>query len=98
MVSRSFWAGKRVFLTGHTGFKGGWLALWLQTLDANIFGYSLEPPTQPNLFHMAQIAAGMDGVIADVRDEDRLRKEVAAFRPDIIIHMAAQSLVRASYD
>ena len=98
MASRSFWAGKRVFLTGHTGFKGGWLALWLQTFGAKVFGYSLEPPTQPNLFETAQVAAGMDGVIADVRDGDRLRREVANFGPDIIIHMAAQSLVRASYD
>jgi CDP-glucose 4,6-dehydratase len=98
MASRSFWAGKRVFLTGHTGFKGGWLALWLQTLGAKVYGYALEPPTQPNLFEAADVAAGMDGVIADIRDGNRLHHEIAAFGPDIIIHMAAQSLVRASYD
>jgi CDP-glucose 4,6-dehydratase len=91
------WRGKRVFLTGHTGFKGGWLALWLQRLGATVRGYALPPPTVPNLFELARVDSGMESIIADVRDAKRLANELSAFRPDIVIHMAAQALVRESY-
>lgn len=92
-----FWRGRRVFLTGHTGFKGSWLSLWLQELGAELTGYSLAPPTNPSLFQVARVGEGMDSITADVRDLDRLRAEMAKAAPDIVIHMAAQSLVRSSY-
>jgi CDP-glucose 4,6-dehydratase len=92
-----FWRGKRVFLTGHTGFKGGWLALWLQQLGATVRGYALPPPTVPNLFEMARVDVGMESIVADIRDGTRLTNELSAFHPDVVIHMAAQSLVRESY-
>ena len=92
-----FWKGKRVFLTGHTGFKGSWLSLWLQSLGAHVKGYALEPSTQPNLFSVAKVAEGMDLEIGDIRDLDRLRESVLRFDPEILIHMAAQPLVRVSY-
>ena len=100
-VSRSmmsgFWKGKRVFLTGHTGFKGSWLSLWLESLGARVKGYALEPPTVPALFTVARVAEGMESQIADVRDLPSLQASMAAFKPDIVIHMAAQPLVRLSY-
>ena len=94
----SFWKNKRVLLTGHTGFKGGWLALWLQQMGADLCGYALEPPTTPSLFENAQIAAQMRSVIADIRDLEALKRAFAEWRPEIVIHLAAQALVRASYD
>lgn len=93
----NFWANKRVFITGHTGFKGGWLSLWLQSLGACIRGFALKPLTEPNLFCMAQVANGMESVIGDILDFERLRNTMIEFNPDIVIHMAAQPLVRASY-
>ena len=92
-----FWSGKRVLITGNTGFKGSWLSLWLQLLDADVSGYSLEPPTQPNLFSLASVGDGMQTRIADVRDLDTLVAAVTDIAPEIVIHMAAQSLVRYSY-
>ncbi len=92
------WNGTRVFLTGHTGFKGGWLSLWLQQLGANVCGYSLEPPTVPSLFRVAHIAEGMESVIGDIRDLPALRNALCAFKPEVVIHMAAQPLVRFSYE
>lgn len=92
-----FWQGKRVFLTGHTGFKGSWLSLWLESLGARVKGYALEPPTVPALFSVARVAGGMESQIADVRDLPSLQASMAAFKPDIVIHMAAQPLVRLSY-
>jgi CDP-glucose 4,6-dehydratase len=96
-INNKFWLGKRVFLTGHTGFKGGWLSLWLQSLGAVITGYALKPNTEPNFFTAAQIEQGMNSVIADIRDLDRLKEEIKKANPEIVIHMAAQPLVRHSY-
>lgn len=96
-MNAKFWHGKRVFLTGHTGFKGGWLSLWLQQLGSDVTGYALQPPTQPSLFEIAGVAGGMRSVIGDVRDADSLKRAMSDARPDIVIHMAAQPLVRYSY-
>ncbi len=93
----SFWKGKRVLVTGHTGFKGSWLSLWLQRLGAEVTGYSLEPPTEPSLFEVARVADGMHSVIGDIRDFPTLREVVRDRRPEIVFHMAAQALVRPSY-
>ncbi len=97
-VNSDFWKGKTVLLTGHTGFKGSWLSLWLQSLGAQVHGLSLEPPTSPNLFAVAQVAAGMDShTIGDIRDLATVKKAIHAAQPDIVIHLAAQPLVRLSY-
>ncbi len=95
--SHSFWSGKRVFLTGHTGFKGGWLALWLSRQGAIVTGYALAPSTQPSLHALTRQAATAHSVIADIRDLDALRRAMAACSPDIVFHLAAQPLVRRSY-
>ena len=92
-----FWNGKPVFLTGHTGFKGSWLALWLQHLGANLTGYALDPPTEPSLFHKADVAACMHSVIGDLRDSARLTFSMQNAQPEIVFHLAAQPLVRHSY-
>ena len=97
-VNLNFWRGKRVFLTGHTGFKGGWLSLWLQAMGAEVHGYALNPPTEPNIFAVADVGKGMaSSEIADIRDADKLRHAMQAARPEIIFHLAAQPLVRYSY-
>lgn len=97
-VNPGFWHGKRVFLTGHTGFKGGWLSLWLQSMGAEVHGYALNPPTATNLFTVAEVGKGMaSSNIADIRDADKLREAMQTTRPEIIFHMAAQPLVRYSY-
>ena len=93
----NFWQGKKVFLTGHTGFKGSWLCLWLNALGADVTGYALEPPTDPSLFELARVDGVMKSVIADVRDLERLKSEMIKASPEIVIHMAAQPLVRDSY-
>ncbi len=92
-----FWQGRRVFITGHTGFKGSWLSLWLQHLGAEVCGYALEPPTEPSLFQVASVAAGMQSVIGNICDLVALQKAMQDFRPEIVLHLAAQPLVRASY-
>jgi len=97
-VDPAFWSGRRVFLTGHTGFKGSWLALWLQHMGADVRGYSLPPETEPALFDAARVADGMESELGDIRDGERLRTALSAFAPEVVIHMAAQPLVRLSYD
>ena len=98
MIDQGFWQGKRVFLTGHTGFKGSWLSLWLVSLGANVKGYALNPPTLPSLFNEAKVDSIIDSQIGDIRDQDALQASMTVFSPDILIHMAAQPLVRYSYD
>ncbi len=94
----NFWQGKRVFLTGHTGFKGAWLTVWLHSLGAKVAGYSLAPDSTPNLYDALQLEALCErSIIADITDAARLQKSIADFAPDIVIHMAAQALVRRSY-
>jgi CDP-glucose 4,6-dehydratase len=95
--TRTFWSGRRVFLTGHTGFKGSWLALWLEALGADVTGYALEPPTEPSLYHEAGVERGLRSIIADIRDYDRLKAAIAASRPEVILHLAAQSVVKRGY-
>ena len=97
MVNREFWKGKRVLITGHTGFKGSWLCLLLNNLGARISGYSLDPPTQPNLFELCKISSFVNSTISDIRDFESLLKIIESEEPEIIIHMAAQALVRLSY-
>lgn len=98
VVDPAFWAGKRVFLTGHTGFKGSWTALWLQQMGARVTGFALAPPTGPALFEVANVAAGMTSVIGDIRDREVLTRALIDADPEIVLHMAAQPLVRASYE
>lgn len=96
-VNPAFWQGKKVFLTGHTGFKGSWLSLWLQSMGADVKGFALEPPTSPSLFERADVAKSMISEIGDIRDLAAITVSMKEFNPDILIHMAAQALVRFSY-
>ncbi|MHB1493982.1 MAG: CDP-glucose 4,6-dehydratase [Acidithiobacillus sp.] len=98
MVSSSdFWRGRKVFVTGHTGFKGGWLGLWLQNLGAQLNGFALQPPTNPSLFEVAAVERGMRSTIGDIRHAEALTHAVATAQPEIVFHLAAQPLVRYSY-
>src|SRR5450830_2150665 len=97
-MNPAFWHGKRVLLTGHTGFKGGWLSLWLQSMGAQVVGYALAPPTNPSLFEVAKVSQGMTSIIGDIRDLAKLQAVFAEHKPEIVIHMAAQPLVRYSYE
>jgi len=96
-MNQAFWNGKRVLLTGHTGFKGSWLSLWLQSMRARVVGYALAPPTNPSLFEVANVGQGMTSVIGDIRDQAKLQAVFTEHSPEIVIHMAAQPLVRYSY-
>jgi CDP-glucose 4,6-dehydratase len=96
-VDSNFWKGKKVYLTGHTGFKGSWLSLWLQNMGALVKGYSLDINTKPALFSQANVAEEMESEIGDIRNLEQLTKSMVSFSPDILIHMAAQPLVRLSY-
>lgn len=92
------YAGKRVFVTGHTGFKGSWLTLWLRSLGADVTGYSLSPPTVPSMFDIARVVEGITHIEADVRDAGSLREALVRAQPDVVFHLAAQALVRLAYD
>ncbi len=94
---KKFWQGKKVLVTGHTGFKGSWLSLWLQNLGANVVGYALVPPTEPALFEDARVAEGMTSITGDVRDLAHFQSVIDQYKPEIIFHLAAQPLVRYSY-
>lgn len=96
-VSPAFWKGKKVFITGHTGFKGSWLSLWLQDMGAIVMGYALEPNTTPNLFTKANVAQNMVSEIGDITDLNHISESMKIFNPEVLIHMAAQPLVRLSY-
>lgn len=96
-MNASFWVNRKVMITGHTGFKGSWLSLWLQQLGAIVTGYSLHPSTKPNMFERTQVAEGMKSVIGDVRDQSFLAKIMQQAEPEIVFHLAAQPLVRHSY-
>lgn len=96
-MNSDFWRSKRVLLTGHTGFKGGWLSIWLQSLGADLKGLALDPPTTPSLFAEANVGLGMVSEIGDIRDYETVYRAVSEFKPEIVIHMAAQPLVRYSY-
>lgn len=97
MIDRQFWKNKNVFVTGHTGFKGAWLGLWLNSLGAKVTGYALKPPTEPSLYDLINIDEMVDTTVADIRDSDALQKAMAGSKAEIVIHMAAQPLVRESY-
>lgn len=98
MIGRKFWSGKRILITGHTGFKGSWLALWLSTLGARVSGYALAPATSLSLWTLLDAGGEIESVLADVRDFGALREAFEAIRPEIVFHLAAQSLVRPSYE
>lgn len=98
MIDRDFWSGRRVFLTGHTGFKGAWASLLLASMGAQVFGYALAPESDQDLFTAAKVADDIRHREADIRDADALRAAMAEDRPEIVIHMAAQALVRPSYE
>jgi len=97
-MNTSFWNGKNVLVTGHTGFKGGWLSLWLDMAGANVYGYALEPSTKPSLYKVASIENHVTSTIGDIRDRALLADTIKSIKPDIVLHLAAQPLVRESYD
>ena len=97
MINKEFWKNRRVFITGHTGFKGSWLCIWLHKLGANVTGYALKPPTDPSLFELAKIKDIVKSIKGDVRDRKKLFTCLSEAKPDIVFHLAAQPLVRDSY-
>ena len=97
MLDTNFYKGKKVFITGHTGFKGSWMCKFLTMMGASVTGYALEPPTSPSLFEMCNIADEVKSIIGDIRDLEHLKKVFEEVQPEIVIHMAAQPLVRESY-
>jgi CDP-glucose 4,6-dehydratase len=96
-VDPAFWRGRRVLLTGHTGFKGAWCALWLSRMGAHVIGFALAPETDPSLYEGAQVAADVDSRIGDLRDRTEVRRVVDAAKPEIVLHMAAQAIVRRAF-
>ncbi len=96
-VDPSFWAGRRVLVTGHTGFKGAWLSLWLQSMGARVTGFSAGVPTIPSLYELASVEDGMESIVGDIRDREAIANAIARAEPEIVVHMAAQSLVRRSF-
>ena len=96
-VDPDFWCDRHVLLTGHTGFKGAWLALWLQSLGAHVTGFSADVPTRPSLHELARVGEGMESIAGDIRDREAIAAAVVASAPQVVIHMAAQSLVRRSF-
>lgn len=96
-MSRGFWSGKRVLITGHTGFKGAWLALWLKALGADVVGYALPPTSERGLYTVAGVDRAIASIEGDVRDADHLAQVVAERRPEVVLHLAAQALVRRSF-
>src|ERR1700759_4143040 len=98
MSTSNLWQNKRVFLTGHTGFKGGWLALWLASKGAIVRGYALDPSTSPNLFEAARVGSMIEDIRGDIRDQAKLEPALRDFAPEVVFHMAAQPLVRYSYE
>lgn len=96
-MDASFWKGKKVLITGHTGFKGGWLSLWLQSLGADLVGISLDPPTSPSLYEEADVGAGMISLREDIRNLEQMKSMISKHQPEIVFHLAAQPLVRYSY-
>ena len=97
-MNPDFWKQKKVLITGHTGFKGSWMSIWLQELGATVTGYSNSIPTEPSLFKIANVEEGMQSIIADVRDLNKLKEIISNFEPEIVLHLAAQSLVQDSYN
>lgn len=95
-LNPNFWQAKKVLVTGHTGFKGSWLSLWLQKLGAELVGYALSPPTAPSLFEVADVGAGMTSILGDVRDLERLVGTLEREKPEIVFHLSAQALLRPS--
>lgn len=96
-MTPEFWKGRRVLVTGHTGFKGAWLSLWLQQAGAEVIGFALDPPTKPSLFEAANVAEGMTSIVGDVRELENITRVIFSHRPEVVLHLAAQSLVRYSY-
>jgi CDP-glucose 4,6-dehydratase len=96
-VDPAFWSGRRVLVTGHTGFKGAWLSLWLQSMGADVTGFADGIPTDPSLFQLASVGDGMGWGIGDIRDRERVGQAISESRPEVVVHMAAQSLVRRSF-
>lgn len=97
-INKSFWKGKRIFITGHTGFKGSWLSFWLTELGADVKGYALKPDVSPNLYDTLSLGNRMESVFGDIRDLGHLKKEIIEYKPQVIFHMAAQAIVRTSYE
>jgi CDP-glucose 4,6-dehydratase len=98
LLNTNFWKDKKVFITGHSGFKGSWMCLWLESMGADIAGYSLEPSSSPSLFSESDVGRNINNTFADIRDLSTLTNAILSFKPEIVIHMAAQPLVRKSYE